>query len=274
MGLKAIVPNLEEVDAAFHSLYTKKGDQYEITGIEGMRTQADVDRLQQSLTFERNDHKKLKEAWKVLGDGVKPEDVAAQIARIPELEAAAAGKLDDAKIDVIVDTRVKAKLGPIERERDKLKTLNGELTTKVSDYETRDRTRAIGDAVKSAATKLKVADTALEDVIMFGERIFELSEDGRVVTKELNGITQGLEPEAWLADIQSTSRKPHWWGPTFGGGAGGNNNGKGGGANPWSHDGWNMTEQGKIYTQNPARAEQLAKAAGTEIGGLKPAKKT
>jgi hypothetical protein len=43
--------------------------------------------------------------------------------------------------------------------------------------------------------------------------------------------------------------------------------------NPWTADNWNMTEQGKIYTSDPSRAEQLAKAAGTTVGGPRPAKK-
>jgi hypothetical protein len=34
-----------------------------------------------------------------------------------------------------------------------------------------------------------------------------------------------------------------------------------------------MTEQGRIYRENPERAQQLAVSAGTTIGGPRPAAK-
>jgi hypothetical protein len=38
-----------------------------------------------------------------------------------------------------------------------------------------------------------------------------------------------------------------------------------GGKNPWSKDSWNMTEQGKIFRENPERAQRLAAEAGVEL---------
>tara|TARA_R110000796_G_scaffold117736_1_gene230774 strand:- start:16279 stop:17148 length:870 start_codon:yes stop_codon:yes gene_type:complete len=39
--------------------------------------------------------------------------------------------------------------------------------------------------------------------------------------------------------------------------------GGGGGKNPWSKDSFNLTEQGRLMRENPARAKQLKAAAGT-----------
>ena len=75
----------------------------------------------------------------------------------------------------------------------------------------------------------------------------------------------------WLSDLQT--KKPHWWGETVGGGAAGSNSGFSGINNPWTADNWNMTEQGKLYAKNPAKAEQMAKAAGSSVGASKPTKK-
>jgi hypothetical protein len=77
----------------------------------------------------------------------------------------------------------------------------------------------------------------------------------------------------WLTEMQA--KRPHWWGTTSGGGSRGNN-GSGGppsGNNPFSREHWNMTEQGKLIRTNRVRAEQLAKSAGTKIGGGMPALK-
>ena len=92
------------------------------------------------------------------------------------------------------------------------------------------------------------------------------------MVKEGLQSSQGLGPKDWLADIQKT--RPHWWPESEGGGAGGNRSGTGSFANnPFSLEHWNLTEQGKITVSDHARAEQLAKAAGTTIGGGKPAPK-
>jgi hypothetical protein len=115
-----------------------------------------------------------------------------------------------------------------------------------------------------------VLDSALEDVGILAERVLMLDDDGNVVTKDNVGVTPGLTPEQWLTELQA--KRPHWWGPTAGGGAGGGRQGPSG-ENPWSADNWNMTQQSAIYKQDPKRAEQLAKQAGTTIGGKRPTKK-
>jgi hypothetical protein len=42
-------------------------------------------------------------------------------------------------------------------------------------------------------------------------------------------------------------------------------------SNPWSRDGWNVTEQGRVYRRDPDRAARLAKAARVAIGAVRPA---
>lgn len=268
MGLKAIVDNLDDVEEKYQDLYTQKGDKYELTGVEGMKTQADIDRLQSALTKERADHKIVRERIGLLGER-KIEDVLEQLDRIPELEAAANGKLDDKQIEQLVEGRIRTKLAPIERERDTLRGQLGEKDKLIEGYSVKERTRAIHDAVRAAAATAKVLPEALEDALMLAERVFEVTEDGKVTTRDNVGVTPGVEASVWFTDLQA--KRPHWWGPSAGGGAGGNRGGAGGGANPWSADGWNMTEQGRVLKENRSRAEQLAKAAGTSIGGPRPA---
>ena len=118
---------------------------------------------------------------------------------------------------------------------------------------------------------MKVVDTAIEDVTLLAERIFTIDETGKVVAKDNVGCTPGISPEVWLNEMQQ--KRPHWWGPSAGGGAGGNRGGGSFTSNPWSAEGWNMTQQGQIYNENPAKAEQMARSAGTSIGGQRPAAK-
>lgn len=271
MGLKAIVDKIEDVEETFRSLYTERNGKFEITGIEGMRTQADVDRLSAGIEKERNDHKATKARFAPLGDR-KVEDILTALDRLPELETAAAGKMDDVKINEMVEARIKSRIAPVERERDTLKGQVAERDVKLGEFSKEKTQRIIQDEVRKAITASEgFVTSALEDALMVAERVFEIDENGRVVAKDGVGITPGVDATVWLSEIQP--KRTHWWGQSQGGGAGGNRNGASGGTNPFSADNWNMTEQAQLYVANPARAEQMAKSAGTTIGGLQPQKK-
>jgi hypothetical protein len=206
----------------------------------------------------------------VLGDR-DPVAILADLDRIDELKLAAEGKLDEGKINQIVETRVRAKVAPIEREVGQLRTQVSEKDKVIEGYTVKERNRMIGGALSKAARDLKVVDSAMDDIELYGDRVFEVTEDGNVVTKDGVGVTPGLSPKDWLADMQA--KRPHWWGPSGGGGAGGAVAGRpGAGSNPWKHDSWNMTEQMAIVRSDRARADKLAQAAGTTVGGAKPKK--
>lgn len=277
MALKAIVDTLEGLDEHVAGLYTQRGDKFELSveipGIEGIKTFTDFSRLNEALRKERADHKTIKDRFTPLGDR-KVEDILSILDRVPELEAAAANnKVDEAKIESIVSARLVAKLSPVERELQTAREGIAQRDDKLQAYEQRELQRTIGDAVRTATSKLKVVDSAVEDVTLLAERIFTIDESGKVVAKDNVGCTPGIAPEVWLTEMQA--KRPHWWGPSGGGGAPGNGGrpGGGGAGNPWSADGWNMTEQGRIYSENSARADQLARSAGTTVGGPRPRSK-
>lgn len=271
MVLKALYASKEEIPAGYEDLYTEKNGKWEFSGVEGLKTQADVTRVQESLTKERAAHKATKEAFKGL-DGLDVTEVLAKLDRVEELEAqvATGNGADPAKIDALVETRIKSRLAPVERERDQLKGQVVELGGKVEQFETQSKTRSVHDAVRTEATKLGIIPSALDDALMLAERALGVSEEGTVVVKENSGFTEGLDVGTWLTEVRE--KRAHWWPASEGGGAHGGNNNNGGGVNPFSNAGWNMTEQGRIYKENPAKAENMAKSAGTTVGGQRPAK--
>jgi len=270
MAIKAVVEKLDEVDERYRDLYTERNGKFELTGVEGMKTEADVTRLSSALEKERNDHKGTKKRFEVFGDR-KPEDILTLLDRIPELEAAAEGKLDDNAINKIVETRIGAKVGPLDRQLKQMAQQNAELLAENNGYKTKEMTRTLHDSIREAFGKSQgIQSAALEDALMLGERMLSLNDEGKVVTRDGVGVTPGVDAVVWLTEMQQ--KRPHWWGPTQGGGSGGNNGRPGGdgGRNPWSADAWNLTEQGRIWKENKTRAEQLARSAGTTIGGAKP----
>lgn len=268
--LKATVKDINEVPEAFRGEYKQQGDVWVIDLEGGLKTQEDVTRLTGALQKERNDHSATKTKLRPF-EGMNIDEVTAQLARIPELELAAEGKIDDKKINAIVETRLAAKVAPVQRQLDLANNQLVEANKTIETFKSEKTTRTIHDAVRSAASKNKVLDTAIDDALLVGERTLEIDAAGNVVTRDNVGFTPGVSAEVWLTEMQQ--KRPHWWGPSQGGGAGGGGGGGGPVKNPFTHENWNLTEQGRLYQIDPTKAEQLAKAAGTTVGGGRPPKK-
>jgi hypothetical protein len=251
--LKALYEKQDEIPEAFRPLFSERGGKFELTGIEGVKTQGDVDRLSTSLTKERADHKTTKGLLEAWGD-LKPDEVRVKLDQYPQLELAAAGKVKE-----LDDAQRKALTAPLERQIDNFKKQVETLTATVTEFKGRERTRNIHDAVRAAAVESKVQATALEDVLLLAERVFDVDADGKVTVKDNAGFTPGLDAKLWLQDMQA--KRPHWWPPSQGGGGTG---GGGGGFpdNPWLKANWNVTKQGQLMAQDPAKAKQMAQSAG------------
>lgn len=259
----------DSIPAAVKHLYRESGGKYVLIKAGEMKTVEDVTRVQEGLRKEREDHKATKRKLAQFND-MDPDEVLEKLDRIEELEAAAAGKIDESKINEMVETRIKSKTAPLERQIQKLTQEKGELEGQVGEFQGKERRRTIHDHIRKAATAAKIRDTALDDALLVGENIFEVDESGRVVTRDGVGVTPGIEASVWLTEVKQT--RPHWWPESQGVGARGGDGGNGTGANPFTKDGWNLTEQGKLIKQDRSKAEQMAKSAGTSIGGPRPEK--
>lgn len=281
--LKTVYDNAEDIPEGYADLYTERHGKWELTGVQGVKTQADVERVQEALRKEKADHKLVKEALK-LYDGVDLEVIEAQAT---ELESAKAqleainkdGRVDETKLEPIIAARVKQAVAPLERDKvnleRKLADTNKIVADKDGEVVTLKTTIVTGNverAIRDAAIIAKLVPTAVADAVMNGSRLFEVTEDGRIITKDVFGVTPGLTTTEWLNDMKE--KAPHWWPPSVGGGAqggGGPKGGYGGSNNPWSKDGWSVTKQGQLVTTlGEVKAAEVAAQAGCKIGDTKP----
>lgn len=266
MSLKAKVDSLDEVEAEYHGLYEKKGEHYVLLPIEGLKSTEEFDVVHRGLAKERNEHKATKATLKAF-DGITPKDVADLREQVASLEAALTDGTDPKKAEAVIAQKVRAATGPLERQIADLTTAKGELEGVVTGYKQRETQGLVRDAIGTAARTAKVRDSAVDDVVALGAAIFEVNDEGKVVTKDGVGVVPGMDATSWLTDARP--KKPHWWPDSAGGGAGGGAGGTGG-VNPWSAAGWNMTKQGEIARQNMGQAERLAAAAGSRVGAIEP----
>lgn len=286
MKLKAAYATAEEIPEGYADLYTERNGQFELTGIEGVKTQADVDRVSNALRKERDDHKKTRESLTAFGD-LNPEEVHTKLegydALNEQYEALKAngGGTPEATENLIA-ARVKAALGPVERQRDQLQR-RVEETQKVvaeKDGEIGNMRNSmvqerIERTVRDAAAGAKLLSPAINDAVLHSRGLFEVEEGtGKIITKDAPGVTPGLSPNEWLNDMKE--KAPHWWPASLGGGAGGG--GPNGGnlsnaQNPWSAEGWNLTKQGQYVKQfGIEKATTMAERVGSKVGATKPTK--
>jgi hypothetical protein len=284
MRLKTIYDTAEEIPEGYADLYTERNGHWELTGVEGVKTQADIDRVQSALVKERTDHKATKAALAPF-EGLDVESIVANQHKLEEVTAQLEainkdGRVDEAKLEPIIAARIKQAVSPLERDKQNLerqldaqRKVVAEKEGEVVNLRTSITSENIERAVRDAATQEKVLATALDDVSLRASRVFEKTEDGRIITKDVNGVVPGLTPREWLKDMQD--KAPHWWPASVGGGSQGgpNNRGTYGGANnPWSKAGWSLTKQGALVRQlGEAKAAEVAAQAGSRIGATKPA---
>lgn len=264
MSIKIQYENLAEVPEKFRELYEEKDGKAVLVGVEGMKTPADVDAVLGILRKERDDRKKiesLSQSWKELGE---PNEIREKLDRIPELEEAAKGKIDDEKLNELVEKRLPSKLGPLQRDLEAVRKERDETVKERESLRREIETRDRNDAVRSVASKMSVHSTAMPDIEMAASVMLERDETGRLVTKSgIPDLTPGLEVDSFMREMQRL--RPHWWPASSGGGARGSGNGLGG-PNPWDPKTFNLTEQGKIMREKgPEYARKLAQAVGSDI---------
>lgn len=261
----------DDVPDAHKELYTERDGKWVLTGVEGGGYD-NISRVTEALRKEKNDHKATKDKYSKL-NGKDIDQLLERDGEYEELKLRAEGKdLDEEKLEQMVGIRVKQKMAPLERENTELKSKLATSEGEVNTLRGEKTSNTIKSHIRKAASKLKVTDTALEDIEILGERLFEIDDTGRVVAKDNVGVTPGIDVEMWLGDQRE--KRPHWFPGNVGGGAGGGRGGAGGGANPWSHDGWNLTEQGKIIKEDRQKAERMAAMHGVNLTNpRRPAKK-
>ncbi len=263
----------EGVVESFREMYTEKDGKFEFTGVIGLKTQADMDRVQEGINKERTDHKATKTRLAAFGE-LNMEQNTKDLDELTEARVrleAGEGKIDEGKMEQIVAARVATNVTPIQRELDAANKTIAEQADQIVGFEHKDTTRTITDAVRKAALAGKVVESALDDVLMLGERIFEVTDTGAVLTRDEVGCTPGIAPDIWLSEVQPV--KTHWWPVATGAGANGSGPGVAFANNPFTAEHWNLTHQGAAIKDDHGKAERMATAAGTKIGGPRPVAK-
>lgn len=266
--LKYVYESADEIPEEFRPLYAERDGKFELAEIEGIKTQADVERLNKALVAEREEHKKTKGRVKAFG-AYTPEQIEEMSSRLEELTAQleAGGKPDQAAIDKLVEAKLPAHLKPLQRQLEEASKAAEELRNENLTLKGDKIRRGLRDLVTLTlgTKKMAAVDRRAEpDIELWAERILTLDDDGRFVTKEGVGLTPGVSLEEALIEVQASGVRPLWFKGNTSADAreGGDTKPRGStGDNPFDKATFNLTKASQLAEKNPGEAKRLARAA-------------
>jgi len=266
MALKVILDSLDDVPEAVQSEYVEKDGKF-VLQLDGAYSAIDRDNLQKALKKERDEHKTAKQRLQKYGE-LTPEALEELRSKNEELtlQIETLGSTDEAertkKIDELAERRALARIKPIERQFNELKSqfegVTGERDTLLRERKTNAIVNAVTDPV--VLKEAGIVPDAVEDIKLWGLAHFDVDENGKVVSKESIG-TPGLAPKDVFGDLKTNGQRRHWFGTTTGAGASGGKGSESFSDNPFAQGTFNLSKIGLLVKNDPQKAVRMAKAA-------------
>ena len=270
MLLKTQLDSISHLPEAIQDLYSPSNGGFKLTGIEGIKTQEDINALSGSLANERAEHKATRARlakWR----GMNFNDTQARLDSIPALEAELAlarsnstnGDLDST-VDRLTNLRMSGanrQISALKAELDELKTANASLVEE-------EHNRTIVRAMREAAIAAGVQSCAISDAEMLATTIMQLDESGCPVTRDGVGVIPGLDASQLLIDLKES--RAHWWAGDAASTHAPSMQRRVVGKNYWTKEHWNMSLQNQLCKDDMPAARRMAAAAGVEVDALNP----
>jgi len=248
MALAAIMDSLDNVEESVQQYYKQDGDKY-VLQIDGVREHPEVTALKNAYDAEkqkRSDAAKERDKFKEIADKI-PEDFDAD--EYERLKANGDGGEDVQK--KVEEAR--------ERERKRHEKKIEQLTQERDDLAHKYTGTRTEVALEKALSEVNVAPHLRRAAERLWSPDTQIDEDGNVVTKDGTPLSDAIKEWSQGDEGSYFIAAPG----NGGGGAPGGRNGSGGGkTNPWSKEGFNLSEQGRITNSDPERAKRLKAEAG------------
>ncbi len=262
MALKAILQSLEDAPETWRSGYQQQADGTFRLDVEGgFKTADEVTKLHSALEAERKTARDASTKLKAF-DGMDPEEVKKAMTAYGNLDAEKKKALEDA------EAVHKARMAPVEKERDDAKKEAAEVTGKyhaMLKANTFANVKCIKDLCYPTITPETVfvqMETRGHVHIENDEVVFTDAAGMKIL--DINGKTDANKAIHQL--LTTTAYGQAFIPPPSGSGMHPNAGARAAGtANPWKKETFNLTEQGRILKEDRALAERLAKEAGASL---------
>lgn len=279
MAVKSLLENLDEVPELLRPEYKET----EIAGV-GKRFVLDIDGVDQHPLVRglksahdktKADKDKYKAEYEAASVRVKdlPDDFTPEeYLRLKQAEADGKGPDVDKRLaDLRTELEKKRLIDLTNKDKD-----IGDRETRISFLTKTIEKRVVDDGLTSALIDVGVTKELLPAArALLKERgvVHFVEDEGRfdaiAKTDTLGDVDVPTYIKEWAKGDEGKAFVPK---PTGGGAPGGGPGGRQTGDNPFSHANWNVTAQGRMVTERGIDyANRMAAAAGTIVGGPKPA---
>lgn len=262
--LPVTVDSLDSVDENLRGIYAETTDgKYQIRA--DIAFQSDFERVRDTLTKERTSNKELTS---------KVKDLQSRLDAYDGLDATAVKgmrvELDNLKNNESDVNKIKSSKAELEIKFKELTTKFDELTKINETYLREKKTNTLREKARQALHQNGMPDYAIDDGLMYAERMLEMADDGSVRVKHDNNLNsiypEGVTVETWAGIIKKN--KPHLFGGSIGGGAGGSGS-ESAVFEDWTNTGINgginLTKLAKAVREDPNAVRAVAKKKNIDL---------
>lgn len=262
--LPVTVDSLDSVDENLRGIYAETTDgKYQIRA--DIAFQSDFERVRDTLTKERTSNKELTS---------KVKDLQSRLDAYDGLDATAVKgmrvELDNLKNNESDVNKIKSSKAELEIKFKELTTKFDELTKINETYLREKKTNTLREKARQALHQNGMPDYAIDDGLMYAERMLEMADDGSVRVKHDNNLNsiypEGVTVETWAGIIKKN--KPHLFGGSIGGGAGGSGS-ESAVFEDWTNTGINgginLTKLAKAIREDPNAVRAVAKKKNIDL---------
>lgn len=262
--LPVTVDSLDSVDENLRGIYAETTDgKYQIRA--DIAFQSDFERVRDTLTKERTSNKELTS---------KVKDLQSRLDAYDGLDATAVKgmrvELDNLKNNESDVNKIKSSKAELEIKFKELTTKFDELSKINETYLREKKTNTLREKARQALHQNGMPDYAIDDGLMYAERMLEMADDGSVRVKHDNNLNsiypEGVTVETWAGIIKKN--KPHLFGGSIGGGAGGSGS-ESAVFEDWTNTGINgginLTKLAKAIREDPNAVRAVAKKKNIDL---------
>lgn len=229
--LKARLDSLDDVPEALHELYEEVDGAF-VLALDDIDAHPGVKGLKSALDKEKKDRLKystdLQAMREKLGD-LDPEAAREALGKLQQLEDRKL--LDEGKVEELLKQRTERMARDHQAQIKALEAKLAEASTGAEQLTARLQKVLVEGAIRDAASKNGVRPTAVTDVLMRGNSLFQLDGDTPIPRDPKGEIIRGkngVDPmsiDEWFGSLQADA--PHLFETSNGGGAAGAGRGQG-----------------------------------------------
>ena len=194
MDLKGVYESAGDVPQEFKEAFTEQDGKFVLTGKIEIKTNSEYDEV---LKAKQAGFDQLHQAKEELKQAETKASEAVSKSEVLELQIKDGA--DPAKLQELVETKVKVATEMLTKENEELKGLNSDFQNKIHSS---DKQSFINDI------KGNFSDNIQNEASAILENLFERKEDGSYLTKEYFGVQAGLNKEQAIAEL--TKQNTRW----------------------------------------------------------------